>query len=456
MPHQPPLTLSREDLYELVWSKPMVELAADLGLSDVALAKRCGKLGVPVPGRGYWARVAAGQEPHRPTLPKRDREITDHAALAFAPLEQEPPVTAPPDLAPEEAAMRAQIDAVVVPPLPGLGAACPAIQRLAHRDRVIPPKDICWARRADRHGPILEIHVSDAQAVRALMLADAVLRAAASLGWPFEAIKPKDTDYRLRTAEPADPLPLGAITVAGEPIAIRLDEPQRRVPHVPTAAETRRRQRGESVWAPPWDHDWSGRLCLHAHEPPSRYPDRIWHDGKRRRLEDQIPVILHGLLDLALRIKARRAQHEQWERERREQERLERERSIRREAELKRIHELERQAEAWFRARLLQRYIRAARRALGADQVTAQRGDAQVDFFAWAQGYVEQLDPLHPAARNEDLLEERIAWHADLELQKGFARLAGFDGQTAWKIRGAVNDGAADGEVDISGETYQE
>jgi hypothetical protein len=39
--------LSREDHYELVWSKPMVELARDLGMSDVALAKRCRELGVP-------------------------------------------------------------------------------------------------------------------------------------------------------------------------------------------------------------------------------------------------------------------------------------------------------------------------------------------------------------------------------------------------------------------------
>jgi hypothetical protein len=49
------LTLSREDLYELVWSKPKTEVARDFGLSDVALAKRCRKLGVPVPGRGLSA-----------------------------------------------------------------------------------------------------------------------------------------------------------------------------------------------------------------------------------------------------------------------------------------------------------------------------------------------------------------------------------------------------------------
>jgi hypothetical protein len=43
-----PITLSREDLYELVWSKPMLELSKDFGISDVALAKRCRRLGIPV------------------------------------------------------------------------------------------------------------------------------------------------------------------------------------------------------------------------------------------------------------------------------------------------------------------------------------------------------------------------------------------------------------------------
>lgn len=51
-----PFTLSREDLYELVWSKPMRELAKDFGISDVTLAKHCRSLAIPIPGRGYWAR----------------------------------------------------------------------------------------------------------------------------------------------------------------------------------------------------------------------------------------------------------------------------------------------------------------------------------------------------------------------------------------------------------------
>lgn len=62
---------TREELYELVWATPVVKLAKTLGVSDVAIAKRCRREGVPVPPRGYWARVAAGQNPSRPSLPPK-------------------------------------------------------------------------------------------------------------------------------------------------------------------------------------------------------------------------------------------------------------------------------------------------------------------------------------------------------------------------------------------------
>jgi hypothetical protein len=54
------LTLTRQSLYDLVWAKPMSELAKDFGITDVGLAKRCRSVDVPIPYRGYWARVAAG------------------------------------------------------------------------------------------------------------------------------------------------------------------------------------------------------------------------------------------------------------------------------------------------------------------------------------------------------------------------------------------------------------
>lgn len=51
----------------------------------MALAKRCKRLGIPVPGRGYWARVDAGQTPYRPKFPKREPEWHDQSALTVSP-----------------------------------------------------------------------------------------------------------------------------------------------------------------------------------------------------------------------------------------------------------------------------------------------------------------------------------------------------------------------------------
>ncbi|HEU4627311.1 MAG TPA: site-specific integrase [Steroidobacteraceae bacterium] len=60
---------SREALHELVWTAPATEISEQLGVSDVALAKLCRRAAIPRPGRGYWARVEAGQRVARVPLP---------------------------------------------------------------------------------------------------------------------------------------------------------------------------------------------------------------------------------------------------------------------------------------------------------------------------------------------------------------------------------------------------
>lgn len=67
-------SLTREQLYEKVWSTPCSKLAEEFGLSDVAIAKRCKKLEVPRPARGYWAKLQAGRKPRRIPLPPTAEE----------------------------------------------------------------------------------------------------------------------------------------------------------------------------------------------------------------------------------------------------------------------------------------------------------------------------------------------------------------------------------------------
>jgi len=60
----------REKLYEEVWKEPVLVVANRYGVSNVALAKACRKLAVPLPPRGYWAKIKAGRKTSpRPPLP---------------------------------------------------------------------------------------------------------------------------------------------------------------------------------------------------------------------------------------------------------------------------------------------------------------------------------------------------------------------------------------------------
>ena len=48
----------------------MTKLAQRYGLSDRGLAKTCDRMGISVPGRGYWAKVHSGRVPPQTKLPK--------------------------------------------------------------------------------------------------------------------------------------------------------------------------------------------------------------------------------------------------------------------------------------------------------------------------------------------------------------------------------------------------
>lgn len=270
MANQNPLTLTRQQLYDLVWSKPVRDVAKDFGMSDVALAKRCRAVRVPIPPRGYWARAAADQKPRRTPLPKHRGSRTKvsgrfasedrrAAGLAAYPTEQtdqspggnraddEPTVTFTPRPTPAptapttpisaaEAALRTRIDALNLAPCMDLTAAHPAVLRTAVRLKRLESGDIVWPR-ATRSGPIVEVrNVSEPQQDRAFKVLDALLRGAEYLDWPFETPPRTEPDPR-RTAwnPPTRPTTVvGQLIVDGEPLQLRIDERQRQSDHVAT------------------------------------------------------------------------------------------------------------------------------------------------------------------------------------------------------------------------------
>ncbi len=67
------MEMTRVELYDLVWDRPITHLAKEFGLSDVGLRKICIKYGIPLPARGYWARLQHGKQD-----PKAMLEFENH------------------------------------------------------------------------------------------------------------------------------------------------------------------------------------------------------------------------------------------------------------------------------------------------------------------------------------------------------------------------------------------
>jgi hypothetical protein len=62
--------VSRQELYEMVWSMPMIKVAEQFKVSGSYMARVCSALRVPRPERGHWTKLAFGKAAEKAPLPE--------------------------------------------------------------------------------------------------------------------------------------------------------------------------------------------------------------------------------------------------------------------------------------------------------------------------------------------------------------------------------------------------
>jgi hypothetical protein len=72
-----PVTFTRQELYKLVWEKPLTHIAKELGYSDNGIRKVCIKHNIPLPKAGYWSKLKYNKKVKKTPLPKSDNETKD-------------------------------------------------------------------------------------------------------------------------------------------------------------------------------------------------------------------------------------------------------------------------------------------------------------------------------------------------------------------------------------------
>ncbi len=385
-----PISVTRQELYELIWSQPVVKVASRFGVSDVAVAKACRRHNIPIPGRGYWARIEAGQELKRPPLPEpanASQRIEFSGGKEKSELEIE-------SILPEIAFERDPANQIVVPD------ELTDPHQLVRRTRTV----MRTAKTDEHHLLIpcedaLDVHVSKGQLDRALRIMDGLIKALEKRGRNVAVVivKPKveANRYYGGMAPPEPPArPFTRINISGIAVSIGVTEHLKPVPHVMTADEKRNAARGYTYGIPKHDFEPSGNLILSVKDPTGLGVRSTWADGKAQRVENCLNKFIAGLYVIAEAEKKRIQKHQQWEREWKEAEarRLEQQR-LRMEEE-ERIRQLDQNLAAWKKAQDVRAYADALEKLVVARSGAIEAGSDAEKRLQWLRAYAGRIDPL--------------------------------------------------------------
>jgi hypothetical protein len=315
---------TRQELYDLVWSTPMVKLAKGFGLSDAGLRKICVKHDIPTPPLGYWAKLNFGKPVKKPALGTPREGVSDRIFISTFIRPERPEAVADAELS----ARQRIRDPIIVPTeIPSRLHPIATALRQALR-----------AAKPDGEG---FIRVGQSGVVGAAIGRASIDRAVLIVDTAFKTLEA--TGQKVTTAQ-------GGVNVIvnGEALVLQIAETKDKKEHEPTKGELKaqadweeRRAKWPTLYGSDrrhwrtWDYFASGRLSLSVVDPlrnqwQSDHLIGRWHDRKTRRLEDYMnemvvamfagsAIVRHNRIEAETAERRRQEAHEAYVRE---QERL--------------------------------------------------------------------------------------------------------------------------------------
>jgi len=364
--------ITRTELYDKVWSIPMHKLAVEFGLSGRGLAKLCERHQIPVPGRGYWARLQFGQKPVRAQLPKITKIALD--TILIVPHEKRPPEV----------------------PSPFSNQPIPQIEvsenrPITHRHTLRVDKSVLRGKTDERGLPFarqgrnLPVHVSLESLPRALRILDALFSSLDTAGYSIEWSGPYTS-------------PLNVV-VLNEKIGLSITEVIERKAHKITK-EDASRQKVDSWWSPPrWDYSPTGRLKFLLHSTEASDLHHTWADGKRQTIENCLGEIFISFEITAKSVKKYREDWAETARKRAEEQKRAAERQLQEHEYNRKFEVMSKFAQAWREANQLREFAAALKESARSPAVPMEQKLAIMRIRDWIERHANFVDPLTDVAR---------------------------------------------------------
>jgi len=355
---------TRQELYNLVWSEPMLTIAKRFAVSDTGLRKICLRRQIPVPKAGHWQKVKFNKRVKRPLLPvcnndSENIELTVRSEVMIA-VKGEP---TPKKIKQRDIEER-------------LKASMPVREKLVNPDPlVVETKKALSTATVDKwqyKGSVscsrtaLDTRLTKDHVSRALHFWDALVKGMKLMG--FGVTVRNDSTY---------------VVIGEHDFKILLRE----------------RMRREVIKGEHWDrseYHSTGLLYFQVHS----YPSKEWKDGKRT-LESQISSIL-AHLEIAGEYwtNLRREQRIEDE-ERQEKERVRKELEQRKQNELSAFKNLLNQSVRWRKAVDLRLYIKEVEMKM---YKNGELPEEQKGWIEWARKKADWYDPFIEA--EDELMTE--------------------------------------------------
>lgn len=387
--------LSREELYEKVWSLPLSQLAKSFGIPTAVLAKVCRNHNIPVPSGAYWRSIELKLPVEHTPLPPLENVEQKPAPLNR---DEKPPKPQKQltEIERRIADERREENRIVV--AERLVSPHPFVEKTQRNlSNAKPDFD---GRVGSKAKGCLDICVGPKSVDRAMRIMDALVKALEVRGYSV-SVQGKEGKT--------------SAIVNEQKICFSLTElTDRRVKKLSPDQERERKKNEKLFWifyTKEYERFPNGNLMLSIDSYSGSLRHR-WSDCSTQRLEDRLNLFTTALIRIAEGMKRSRLEDKErariWKEQAPERERLKREEERRRqEEEQRRREEEQRRKEDQWRAKLLEASlgkwqhaegIRAFIAAVRAEAVRRngkiQEGTEIAHWLTWAEEYAAQHDPI--------------------------------------------------------------
>jgi hypothetical protein len=390
-------TFTREEFYKVVWSRPATKIAAQLGCSDVTIAKVCKAYIIPKPPVGYWAKLQYGKKIKKVTLPQCDDPQIQSLVFRKYPKKDkpsEPPREFDQDII-DVLEKAKELPSLQVPsrlshPHPLVQLTKNALEDCRHEERGL--LGCYWH---NNQYP-LNVSVSRKSLCRAMCIMNAIIKRIEYLGGKVEI---REGRWRKATTE---------VIIAGEQVgSLRLRERYN---------QHRLAEKSNDFFSSCMKYTPNGLLVLESGES---FGGLIYcqDTAQKYRLEDRLDSVIIDFIKEAglIRIRRRKAEAARIQREAEEIQRIKQEEELRRrreelqrkqKQEQDRVDELMRNVNGWRQSQDIRAFLEAAKKdVFQRDGKLPETGEI-AEYFIWAEKQADRCDPFKPSPHS--VLDESI------------------------------------------------